>query len=421
MNALRVAFAAVAAAGVSLCYAQEDSATRIAALIEGLGSDDPQERTDAVEALQDIGAPAIPSLQAALEAKDPEVRERAGKALDGILPERALAPSAWVELPHEEMPLRQAIEDAVKQARRSAFFGGLDIEGKRWPGGGGRVAFWEALDRLCGAGRLAYRPPFSEEVVLQESSEGWRAGPACYHGAIRLLAVAGRGSIELDLQWEPHVALLAVADPVILTEAVDDRGRSLLSSDPDESPRFFRIYGDSEWSSAYGDGPLNTHEVHVDLSRPEPDAKGISLHRGRLPIVVIARSRTVSFEDLAGNVGRTFELGETRVTLESMGKDGSQDAARFTARGLASCRPKAPGAETLESSWFLQFGEERKGGLLETDVLEREQEEDGCAVDFLPDAKPPFLRAYRVTVFDRCLYWEMPFEFRDLPLPPDEK
>jgi hypothetical protein len=128
-----------------------------AVLVEKLGSASYAER-EAAKALENLGSKALPPLRSALKSKDLEVRTRARALINKIEGNLLLAPTN-VRLDFEEATPDEIVKSLSKQT-------GFEVRlGLQGPNPGARritlresepVAFWKAIDRICGAGQLGW-------------------------------------------------------------------------------------------------------------------------------------------------------------------------------------------------------------------------------------------------------------------------
>ncbi|HZU38216.1 MAG TPA: hypothetical protein VFA18_19995 [Gemmataceae bacterium] len=158
------------------------SKEQIERLVHQLGSPKFREREAATAALEEIGIPALPLLEAALKGPDREVRARA-EALVGRI--RKLAETAGVLVPEylhlkfKATPLQQAVRDL---ARTSGY--PIELQGvpSTWADhtitvDTGKTTFWRAFDRFCHAAGLVEAPPQPSYYVPAGSSQLPRWAP----------------------------------------------------------------------------------------------------------------------------------------------------------------------------------------------------------------------------------------------------
>lgn len=161
------ALAALALLGGSLlAVADPPPATadaRVVALVAQLGSGDYAAREAAGKELDALGAAALDRLRAACRSPNPEVarraRDLAARIDRRVGNEKALAPTL-VELDAKAAPLADVLADLSKQSGYAVSFNRFDAHGvaRGQPAvvtvETGKVAFWEAVRKVCDAADL---------------------------------------------------------------------------------------------------------------------------------------------------------------------------------------------------------------------------------------------------------------------------
>jgi hypothetical protein len=120
--------------------------------------------------------------------------------------------------------------------------------------------------------------------------------------------------LDLRLMAEPRMLLEVVGAPAV-TEAVDDRGQSLLRSGD-----LGREGNGGNRIPAQASSPLTLSH----LQRPEHAGSTIRRLRLTIPVVVVARRPDPLVIRLPGGVGKPFRHGETTITVESVEKKDTQ-------------------------------------------------------------------------------------------------
>ena len=254
---------------------------------------------------------------------------------------------------------RVAAFDATTKGA-SGFVPNLDPARKTWRDrkvtleSSGPIPFWEAIDRLSAAGRLAYRVgDFGDStgVVFEGDgdSDGGVPGPACYAGPFRIgligvhehrevVLVRGpwvrfypAGStapadasdlvsapkdggplyVELNVAAEP--GLVCRRDgPLIGLQALDEAGRPLVAPAREEPRQALQAF-------ASIDGGI-TPIVRVPLSRAGEDSpsRSIKTLRGTIPVEVGAlRPEPAVVIRLGNSEGKTFRGGGAEFAVET--------------------------------------------------------------------------------------------------------
>jgi hypothetical protein len=132
-------------------------------LVQQLGSAKHAEREAAAKALNALGATALAALREGIKSNDPEIRRRAGDLLANV--ERQAASAAAmvptkVRLKAAGVPLADVVRDLGRQANVRILLNRepVDLATRRVTMDTGETSFWEALDALCGAAKVSIRP-----------------------------------------------------------------------------------------------------------------------------------------------------------------------------------------------------------------------------------------------------------------------
>ncbi|MCI0461387.1 MAG: hypothetical protein L0Z62_30935 [Gemmataceae bacterium] len=259
--------------GIWSMAAPTTQAEHIATLVMQLGSAKYLEREAATQALDEIGAPALPALRSAIRHEDAEIRRRAEELVRNI--ERRLEASKLLEprrlrLVYKDTPIPEAVRDLAKRtgypiqlqtdpvtfAKRKITLETADLP------------FWEAFDQFCqqaglverdlltgprpsvqiadGAGRVvqrAYDMPGSLDTrwVLVEGKAP--VVPGCRSLAVRVLALpstatarnralaAGEYALTLDVCPEAKLLWQSILE-VRVERAVDEQDQPLSQVGP---------------------------------------------------------------------------------------------------------------------------------------------------------------------------------------------
>jgi hypothetical protein len=133
---------------------ENSDASKIAKLIEELGSDTFAVRQKAAEALDAIGEPALEALRKAASSKDAETRKRATDLVSKIEKRaessRVLKPT-MIHLVYKDKPLTEAVEDFKKKSGYLIVLHDPDgkLKDKKITLDTGKVTFWKALELFC--------------------------------------------------------------------------------------------------------------------------------------------------------------------------------------------------------------------------------------------------------------------------------
>jgi WD40 repeat protein len=317
----------------------------IAAWIKQLAADDSKVREAAGRALEEVGPPALAALAEAAKNPDAEVRRRAEKLGDAIAVREALAPTV-VALQFKDVPVAEAIAALAKQTNFPLKY--YPYQQPLRPGQKpnplsvtlelNQVPFWEAVDRLCHAAGLAcYKQGDGSYLFMSGTpSRGPRvcAGPLAL--APRQLTSYKTVSFldtqpapqemllfQLHILAEPRLDLLRWREPR-LVEARDEAGRSLLPEPSAGAPG-------GPWADAGFDpsGPV----LPVVTLRPAPGSKKLPICKGVLPVQIRSRHRTLlTIKDLAGAVGKTFLADDgLKIMIQRVDLRTGQVSVQFSA------------------------------------------------------------------------------------------
>ncbi|MBA4062180.1 MAG: hypothetical protein C0501_00415 [Isosphaera sp.] len=259
MRLLAVSAVLVAAAAAASPPAPGEAAK----LVARLNDPDYEEREAATRRLEELGAAAVDALRAGCRSDDPETARRARDVLVKVerrlANEKALAPTL-VELDVTDRPLDSALADLSKQAGCEVVLGGAkpdDLAARKVTvSTGGKVPFWEAVLRVCDAGRVRVAgaggfqapgamtylpragrgvrvaPDVRKAVVLEDRGEE-KPRPAAVRGAVLVealpLAAADRPVALLQAWPEPRLAWEATTG-VRVVRATDPAGGRLAAA-----------------------------------------------------------------------------------------------------------------------------------------------------------------------------------------------
>lgn len=423
-------------------------------LVQQLGAARFADREQAVRDLNALGPPALPALRRARQSPDPEVRTRAAQLVERIAFNQAMAPTR-VPLHFRDRPLHEVLTELERHAGIP-----LRLDPRAGPAlaarpvtleAGEPVPFWEAIGRLADDVHLRtdLRPlaagPDSPEIrstlVLEEAGD--RLAPVVAWGPFRLKLqnLVERRELNLDpparplgdnpprpawtlngrlhLSAEPRLTV-GPGGPVRLQAARDDQGRSLLPEppptapdDPDARtpPRLPEFTGTPETMVTFDLAPRGSQRgPHLTLE-------------GVLPVAVAALSPDPLEIPLAGATGKTFEGDDLAITLVAVGprpEDG-HTVLDLSIRPLALAVEPESGAAPARASSLVEQQialHDARGNLLPTFMQRAEAE--GPALRFrivvvpTPDGGPPARLRYASLLRGVV---EVPFTFRDVPLP----
>jgi hypothetical protein len=141
-------------AGLPTTAAEKADAEKIAQLIEQMGSKSFTQREKAMQALDQIGAPALEALRKAAKSSDPEISHRAAELVKKIEQqnqgERILAPSR-IRLVYKDTPVPEAVADLAKKTGYNIVLQGdqSKLAQRKITLDTGETTFWKAFDQFC--------------------------------------------------------------------------------------------------------------------------------------------------------------------------------------------------------------------------------------------------------------------------------
>ncbi|MFQ3649766.1 MAG: hypothetical protein SNJ75_05485 [Gemmataceae bacterium] len=421
---------------------------RVKQLLSDLGDRDFAVRHRAQQQLIQIGPVVVPHLLPHLKARDIETRRRVLQMMKQLEQERDLAPRRVTATFHNA-PLDQVLAALHWQTDiKTKWLGEECKELPRFTGRWDNATYWEAIEQITRQTKT--RPGFSEEMLdpnhpTMELVAGlWPSkrpvGFVCSHGRFRLQAIRISVHVErqlidqddpdhqppgmqvtLQVLGEPGVRI-AQLDPPRLFSARDDRGRSLVpvpsaSSDdePDEGPAAGQRGVPFRGRNLPDEVGTPIAETELALTRPHPEARRIAQLRGVLPALVVSRLRS---QLLAKEIvrGVSFELRgqkqEIRNIWNTAGGKGLQLQIRPVGRRVMRDGDDSE-VEIHDLPMLLEFRDE-EGRRCPSGIT------GSLFAGFLVEVQPSAAgkRAKQIYTCEPVVRdMEIPFEFRDIPLP----
>jgi hypothetical protein len=436
------------------------------ALVEKLGSARYADREAAAEALEALGRDALAALRAGRQSKDPEIRARSAALLSRIESGLMVRPTL-VRLDFRDRPLAEVVQALSERADVP-----MSLVPENNPIWRNRritleapepVPFWGVLDRLAKAAQLqsnvtmsAVPGPRGPMVQLYMGAAAGTvptsdSGPfrATIHGIHHhrdltfaqnaivsppAFAPAGqpginnRGASErfyLDLQIaaEPRM-IVSQNGPLKLTEAVDERGQSLLPAAAAETVQ--RVSG---YYGAFSAGAASL-QMQVDLRHPGQAGRTVKRLKGVIPLTVASRKENPLLIELAQAKGKSFQSEEMSITIHDVRTEADQPRTliELSLRHLTPSDPAQPGARLGVDLMAFRSPQSSQSQIEILDAQGRaypqwypsstrvDSEEMRMTLMLLPNEQlgpPSQLRFYdlaRATT-------EAAFEFHDIPMP----
>ncbi len=407
----------------------------VQALLDGLGADAFADRERAQRALVARGSSVKADAQdLADHAADPEVRSRAAAVVRGLEREAHFGASR-ITLHLKKVGPKKAF-DALAAAAGATFAYAQDDP---WGPGVGDPAkplsldadaepFWAVFRRLSLESGADVQQWGNDGAFTITRSGQTSEYPACLSGPfvaeVHSLSWDDNRSIDLNhfdpkqpdraehaanrslsVQFvfgaEPKLKVLRVLQVATLTEATDDRGKSLLPEKPADQPYMQQEAG-YVWQSA---------------ASLDPDAaagaKRLKTLRGTTRVEVASSMASIVLDPIA--VGKSASAGGVRVTVTSFDPTGPQPKL-----GLKIVRPRTGDANDLPTGSIRLLDAKARplsqsGGSTSDDGQTLTLEYLYNRPDGNPDGGDPAKLTWDVPVGRETL--DLPFEFHDLPLP----
>jgi hypothetical protein len=349
---------------IVLASAYADDQSDAVTLIGRLGAESFDDRVAAYKALERLGGEALPALRAAGDTSDPRVRSRVraliesigrrieadrferptilrldfrnrrlGEVVDALNERHDLGLSLRLgpEPRHRMMGFDPDGPEKLKQLRNRV----ITLEAAQ------PLPFWKAIDRLCKPVPLRYDLSrgygFGTSqgfLVLMPDRTGH--GPVSDSGPFRVQITGAHSDFEQDFILDPEplrlrarppgtgdltVPLAVLSEPglmlhqngaVVVTEATDDRGRSLV---PD-APAVLDPGQDNRSRQVMNHGAsILTNAV---LAAPDPTATVIRRLRGKVPVIAVTKGVDPLIIPLKGEgvLGRTFSTRDLTLVVD---------------------------------------------------------------------------------------------------------
>jgi hypothetical protein len=473
-----------------LASAPADDRLDAVTLIGRLGSESFDDRVAAYKGLERLGGAALPALRAAADTSDMRVRSRVLALIESIgrqVEAERFAQPTIIRLDIRTRPLGEVV-DALNDRYDLGLSLRLGPEPERGlmvvdPGGPDRLKelrareirtraarplpYWEAIDRLCEAGSLRYGVSLRQfgtgrgSLVLMADRTG--RGPVSDSGPFRVQITwahpvfnrdfpidfvprrrgakpPGAGDLTVPLAVLPEPGLMLRRNgPVSITEATDDRGRSLAPrapAEPDPGPA-----NRSRQATYEGDAI----QVNAVLAAPDPPATAIRRLRGKVSVIAVARGSDPIVIPLKGEGvrGRPYSTRDLTLVVDEVSlapgapawvkvtvRDKSGDRATFARhdppgppfagynRGgvLEHLQLHDADGRRLNHQLGMQMrGADTEGFFDRFQFIVSSRSEDGPGVG-PGTSKAPIPSELRYYPFVQTVM-EIPFDFRDVPMP----
>ncbi|MBX9626995.1 MAG: hypothetical protein K2X82_24550, partial [Gemmataceae bacterium] len=414
----------------------------VLALVADLGSDDYRVREKAGRGLEARGERSLPDLRRALAAAErPEVARRLAVMVRRMEHDRLVSPKR-VTLAVKDKTARELFGEIARQTGYR-----IDVQ----PGNGrgeGRYSlavedapFWVAMDKAGELTGLWPYPNGDDDGIQVNAYQDGRTPFVAYAGPFKLAAqqitsnktvqLAGGGGpgngsnrqpeslfLNFNIQSEPKNPILQVLQAELLS-ATDDTGASLV---PPKDPNQGRHFHQSYYSPNYRGYMFSSN---LNFVRGGRDATRITSLKGRIGVVLLAGTvpEVVVPEPLKVKAKKYTGRG-VEVDFDGMTEANGAYTLTLTARKLGTDENGNTDYNWMNSAWQrievvdaagvkyrgFQQGMNYNGTSVTMTMMFQPQDRQGKAQKLGPPARVVFNDWLQVT-------HEVPFEFKDLPLP----
>jgi hypothetical protein len=305
-------------------------------LLDDLGSDDWRTREKAGRDLSALGEKALPHMRKLLLTTDnPEVKQRLSVLVRKMDRERLIEPKR-VTLNMKDKTAKELFDEIAKQTGYRIEFGGGGVESKH-SFEFDKTPFWQAVDAVATAVGFSVYAEYEDDTVRVYNNDAMNPYVG-YSGPFRILptninsnrsvqlsGISRRGdngrvseymNLSMQIQSEPKNPMLGVMVPEI-TEAKDEFGGSLLP------PRERNAY----YNPGYINGNYRGHNsyVSVNLMRSDRAATKIKTLKGRVNVVLLSGTvADVTVTDVLKTKKKTV-IGRTiQIEFDGVDEDANQ-------------------------------------------------------------------------------------------------
>jgi hypothetical protein len=444
-----------------------------AELVAELGSPLYATRESAEISLAKLGRGALPSLRMARKSRDIEIQIRASGLIERIEGSLLVQPTT-IPMDFQNVPIDQVIKTINEQSGVSLVLNPEDqaaLQGRRLTLRSAEpLPFWKAIDAVCQAGQLHFIPGAQVSLGQRDGSLLLYDGPSPLtepvsdFGPFRVHLSRDQYQSEIQVTQRPQpfggrtrlmiaptdpfrsnpnasrqlfLNLLVTGEPRLsiaqnglakVTVAVDDKGQSLLV--PASAGTFQHVAGYN------GMNPSPMVRIRVDLARPEVVGQKIRLLRGTIPVTVATRKPDPLEVPIAGSSGKVFRNNDVAIAVQSTRISKGNLAPLGGARMIETALIELSITQLGQPPRPIQFGEGEPLGY-RPDTPQQQIEildADGNTLSWFPSGtffngeetrlaltivngsktQVPALIRYHGLIRASA---DVPFEFRDLPMP----
>jgi hypothetical protein len=416
---------------------QPAASSQIEALIEQLADRDYHRREAASKALATFGTDALSHLQKARSHPDPEVRRRLDELIPPLEAKLLLAPKR-VSLHLKNRPIHEAIDELTRQTGYK--FAGVDHVGGKtdklvYTFDFDNLPFWQAMDRVCDAGGFVLQQNYYGDDSLRLFRQAESYVPfVSYDGPFKVIATGFHYSrsnqfahiirtqpaqqnseslqVNLTLAVEPKLPILKLGF-VRLSAAEDDQKQSMLPGGTE--------VGAMGGARSYYSGGYRSYvqQTQAALLLPSRTSRTVRILKGLIPVTLLADQKpavvtnhvlsekgkkltagaaTFFLEDITELAGKQYQI---KMSVAEESKDGPDDWTRI---------------QSLQQRIEIQDDKGKKEQFYFNSIGTNGVNNAQYTITIQPTANagPPARLVYYAWVL---MEHEVPFEFRDLPLP----
>ena len=406
-------------------------------LVKQFSSDNSADRQRAQDRVVELGLQfdsVLPRLQELIrQTHDEEVAARAQAALSLIAEEHRIGPTR-ITLHLDETPAPEAFAALARQLHQEIILDPPELwKGKPSPRitiNADSVSFWEVMRQI--SRQAGVEPDFSDNgrFKLIEAVDGkWATTPAVSVGPLLVQAVRivqtrtvefarpqspeVTCALSLNVLSEPKMRIIAEGCSINIESAVDEKNQSLLSEDAEDPP--FSPIGDN----------TRVWETEVDLLRPAKSGLKIARLKGTIHLLIPAKIETLNVPTILNVSDLEQTVCGRRLTLHSAQKvkGGYEVQVSLFRNGLNDAKWK----QWKNPREMVRLVDSNGLQIYFSGVTATVDEEQQCSLTLhfenpnnMPNGGegpvgPPVSLVWEVPAELREL--QVPFEFRDLPLP----
>jgi hypothetical protein len=308
----------------------QDAATQAREWCDKLGEENPQIREEAQRQLIRLGSAALPALKETAEkSSDPEIRDRARKAMEEIARgeklEKVYQAPKHLTVDFKEVPLREVVADLSRRTGLRFTVAQMDTPITMKFTDAPLLQVLDEISRQLKESSLK----FVDEKTVALNSDRFIPYPTTYSGAFRLRVtriekqisntfdkVSGEVRVCLMVDWEKTVKPLDNYQ-IDLLEASDDQNHKLTVQEradengPIQFKGGFRRIGGAQ--------PAPTQEIWLTFPDVEPSAKALRKLRARGTFRFPLDVQPISFTDPVAGAEKT--AGDYTIKIQSIDRN----------------------------------------------------------------------------------------------------